>query len=77
MRPGARVRFTDASPWPERVGCEGVVVEEPNGPGVYPDDKRDPNRVIVLLDDDPLVPPDRRPSGWTCATTRDSFEVVG
>lgn len=71
---GTRVVLQDSVPWPERRGAEGVVVVDPNGPGVYPCDKTDPNRVVVLLDDDPL-----RPSGpwtWSCAVDRGDVRLT-
>ena len=82
MTPGTRVRFNINSVWPERVGCDGVVVA-PKVPGQYPDDPRDKNRVLVLLDDDPLMC--HCTSGtcmrahrdwWTCATDRASLDVL-
>lgn len=72
---GTRVRMKHTVPWPERAGCEGVIVVAPNGPGIYPDDLRDHICVLVLLDDDPLGY-----SGightWTCAVPRNDVEVV-
>lgn len=64
-RAGDRV-VMNKPPWPERHGAHGVVVENPNGPGIYPADKPRPTEVIVLLDADPLVHPDRRGRTWTC-----------
>lgn len=53
-------------PWPERIGCTGVTVDDP-GDGVYPFDKRDTKNVIVLLDNDPLLSHDEgRHSTWSC-----------
>ena len=71
---GTRIRLGE-EPWPERTGCEGEVVEAPNGLGVYPDLLGD-DEVIVLLDDDPLVPPDRRHEGWTCVLSTSRLEVL-
>lgn len=53
-------------PWPERIGCHGVVVNDP-GDGVYPFDKpaeREKN-AVVLLDEDPVTSY-RKPDPWTC-----------
>jgi hypothetical protein len=72
---GTRIRMVDG--WPERIGAEGVVVDDPNGPGVYPCDKKHDYIIIVLLDDDPLVPPERRHPGWSCALDdTDWIEIV-
>lgn len=78
MKAGTRIRMRPTTVWPERVGSEGVVVEAPNGPGVYPDDPRDKNRVIVLLDDDPLGTQryDSEGSAWTCALSRGDVEEI-
>lgn len=68
---GTRVRVV-GGPWPQRVGCVGTVVEQPNGPGVYPDAGRAEVEVIVLLDADPMGA--WRGSGWTCVFDRDELE---
>lgn len=48
-----RVRVVDG-PWPERIGCEGVIVPDP-GDGVYPFSRLPKSEVVILLDDDPVV----------------------
>lgn len=66
--PGRRVRVNENSPWPERVGCEGVVVDPAIFNGVYPADKPLRGSVIILLDSDPLKNyawAARNPE-WTC-----------
>jgi len=66
-------------PWPERIGCEGVIVPAP-AVAVAPWHGMGPDDVIVLLDDDPVggecfgIPPDR---AWTCRIRRSMVEVVG
>ena len=70
-----RVRMNERCPWPERVGCEGVIVERPAGPEgrVYPWPGRGRVEVIVLLDDDPLAGThddffgEPHDDTWTCA----------
>lgn len=69
MNPGQRIRFNEHSPWPERVGCEGVVVA-PRADGIYPQPAKD--EVLILLDDDPLSD---HPA-WTCVTDRKSLDLV-
>ena len=67
MKPGTRVIFCKNSPWPERVGCEGVIVA-PRADGTYPQPGK--GEVIVLLDDDPLgVLLDTHDPSWSCVTT--------
>lgn len=41
-------------PWPERIGCEGRVVDDELDPRIYPLKGRAGNEVVILLDDDPL-----------------------
>lgn len=48
-----RIRII-GGPWPERIGCEGVIVEAPKGYDRYPFHKLPASEVAVLLDDDPL-----------------------
>lgn len=72
---GTRIRLRDSVPWESRRGCEGVVVYAPNGPGVYPDDPRNPDQVIVLLDEDPLIYAGHSPS-WTCVVQHRDVEVL-
>lgn len=51
----SRIRIT-GGPWPERIGCEGIIVRRPDSPEGerYPWAGRARAEVIVLLDDDPL-----------------------
>ena len=72
MTPGTRIRVTHRSVWPERVGCEGVVVT-PRADGVYP--QPCPWEVLILLDDDPLRY-DGSPEWWTCVIGRRDVEVA-
>lgn len=74
---GTRIRMK-GTVWPERAGCEGVVVVAPNGRGMYPDDPRDKSRVVVLLDDDPLAHRYMISAGqgWTCAVSRADLDVI-
>lgn len=69
---GTRVRFTDQSCWPERVGCTGTVVD---GPGRYPWHGVGKNEVVILLDDDPLHPPQDSPA-WSCVAGLRMLEVL-
>lgn len=62
-----------ATPWPERNGARGAIVAAPAGYYRYPWAGLGKRDVVVLLDDDPLVHPERRPDpanyggqGWTC-----------
>lgn len=78
---GTRVRVRPSCVWPERVGCEGVVVA-PRADGIYP--QPGPRELLVLLDDDPLDTPEGRaaPFGqtdewWSCCMSRDDVDVVG
>ena len=83
---GTRVRFNARSPWPERVGAEGVVVEPPD-PHRYPAGKRPARSVLVLLDDDPIHrgraatafsdgEGDDRKRGWTCVVNSFALDVI-
>lgn len=75
---GTRVRLR-GDIWPQRIGEEGVVVHDPNGPGIYPAGKRDvaAGVVIVLLDDDPLdATTEGTASAWTCAVESEHVEVI-
>lgn len=72
MMPGRRIRVNENSPWPERVGCEGVIVDPAIFNGLYPADSRRSGEVIVLLDEDPLRAKHPDESRWTCVmSTRD------
>jgi hypothetical protein len=53
-------------PWPERIGRQGVTVDDP-GDGIYPFDKRASNEAVVLLDNDPLGSGTR---SWTCVYSK-------
>lgn len=83
---GTRVRFTERTAWPERVGAEGVVVA-PAADGTYPQPAK--NECVVLLDDDPLGADEARfylkygsaldeprDTSWTCVERRTSLEVL-
>ncbi len=69
---GTRIRVNARSPWPERVGCEGVIVGDP-GDGLYPFAGLGRGEVVVLLDDDPF---ERTHSsrGWTCVMDAKSLD---
>lgn len=58
-------------PWPERIGCEGRVVDDELDPRIYPLKGRGRNEVVILLDDDPLrtgsKPADDQ---WSCVIGR-------
>ena len=75
--PGTRVRFNEQSVWPERVGCEGVIVDPDVFEGRYPGGKQLGSHVIVLLDADPL---DRHKAdhkqGFTCVTDKASVDEI-
>ncbi len=74
--PGSRVRLNDTCIWPERRGCEGVVVAPPHD-GMYPQPAK--SEVIVKLDADPLHSrPWDSPSyeWWTCVIDRKSVEAI-
>lgn len=62
------------SPWPERVGATGVIVE---GAG-YPWSVKAPHEVVLLLDDDPLPEAPsfngRGGTEWTCVVDRANLE---
>lgn len=69
-------------PWPGRLGCVGVIVDDP-GDGIYPFDKPTPGEVVVLLDDDPVTRGPQGPFGkspeerrrWTCRLDRSCVSV--
>lgn len=69
MRVGSRIVVTDSCVWPERRGCHGVIVHPPAGRS-YP--QPGPGEVLVLLDDDPLIPKPLRRDGWSCVMDRKS-----
>lgn len=62
-----------SGPWPERIGCEGVILERPTGPEgkVYPWNDRSSN-VIIRLDNDPLTPG----AEWSCSISPLALEVL-
>lgn len=84
-----RVRIV-GGPWPERIGCEGTIVDQPDGPAGdrYPWAGRSASEVIVRLDDDPLDCGRRgclhtgadfgcgNGRSWTCAIGRRNVEVL-
>lgn len=72
-----RIRVT-GGPWPERIGCEGVIVEPtPEQAKVYPWPGRGKDEVIILLDKDPLLIGPWRPGHyWSCATSRRNVRVI-
>jgi hypothetical protein len=74
MKPGTRIRMK--GPWPERVDCEGVVVDPAIFKGYYPADRRDKGRVIVKLFSDPLEPAFTNGRRWTCVVTAKDVEVL-
>jgi hypothetical protein len=72
--PGVRIRLNERCVWPERVGCEGVVVAPPSD-GTYPQPAK--WEVLVLLDRDPLFDPGFHPGRhWSCVVDRKSVEVI-
>ena len=73
-RVGQRVRITESSPWPERVGCEATVVAPP-ADGTYPQPAK--WEVLLLLDDDPLTNASNHTEHWTCVMTAKACEVIG
>jgi hypothetical protein len=72
FQPGDRVIFCKDSPWPERVGCEGVVVA-PRSDGIYSQPVK--GETLVLLDADPLRV-DGSVHGWSCVTTSKSLALI-
>lgn len=71
-------------PWPERIGCEGVIVEPSAAEARrYPFAGRGPKEVLILLDDDPVVPRDgdvgefgttaEERKRWTCVIGKDEI----
>lgn len=75
MKAGDRIVVT-GGPWPERIGCAGRVVTDDLDPTVYPRRGLGNNEEIILLDDDPVVPAENRPEGWTCVIYRTSLTRV-
>jgi hypothetical protein len=75
--PGTRVRFNERCVWPERIGCEGIVVDHRAWAPTYPQPL--PHEVIILLDHDPLLA-DRWSAAhqdvWTCCTGVESLDVL-
>lgn len=84
LKPGTRIRFNEKCSWPERIGCEGVIVDPAVFKGKYPVDhfsRMDMDvgsnyPIVKLDDDDPLVEPGRRHELWTCATSTDALDVL-
>lgn len=79
LKPGTRIRFKNGCAWPERIGCEGVVVDPLVFGGFYPADKRirwGTSDVIVKLDDDPLKATRFSDERWDCVTSVSSLEAV-
>lgn len=78
IAPGARIRMK--GPWPERVGCEGVVVDPAIFGNQYPADGRIKwglNEVIVKLDDDPLKRDNwNKDERWTCVVEVEDVSVL-
>lgn len=74
-----RVRVI-GGPWPERIGCEGTIVEAPRGYDRYPWAGSGRNEVVVLLDHDPLTAPAYADNyggqAWTCVIGRRDVEPV-
>lgn len=68
---GDRVEVA-GGPWPERIGCRGVIVDE--GLPHYPWTGLGRNEAVVLLDDDPLG--GHHPDGWTCVMDRGDLERI-
>ena len=71
MSPGTRIIVMDGSPWPERVGCTGVIVD---GPDHYPWHGLGRNEYVVLLDDDPLGSRHGNPR-WSCVMPLSALEL--
>lgn len=77
---GTRVRM-QGSPWPEREGCEGVVVA-PRADGIYPQPA--PVESLVKLDDDPLdrmafspgANYERSYGWWSCVVSDNNLETL-
>lgn len=65
----SRVRVI-GGPWPERIGCEGVIASPPTAAAAkhYPWSTTPKYEVIVLLDSDPVAPD--RGDGWTCTLSK-------
>lgn len=78
MKPGTRVRFRNGCAWPERIGCEGVVVDPAVFGGFYPGPRLrgKATDVIVLLDDDPLKPTRYSDPRWSCVTGASTLELA-
>ena len=70
-----RIRVV-GGPWPERIGCEGVIVSQLHDE--YPWHGLGKNEVIVLLDDDPLCDLARRLRNldYSCAIGRKDVEMI-
>jgi hypothetical protein len=73
-----RIRLNDKCPWPERIGCEGYLVQPTEVEAkVYPWAGLGTNEVIVLLDDDPLDIHGRAVRGWSCVVSKATIERWG
>ena len=65
-------------PWPERIGCEGHIVDDP-GDRVYPFDKPLKSERVIKLDNDPLALPCEHFAEryWTCVLGAKDIEPCG
>lgn len=72
-----RVRIT-GGPWPERIGCTGVVVPAPRVPRLtYPWADLPNSHLIILLDKDPVAGPSLTLGRlWSCCMEWSDVEVV-
>jgi hypothetical protein len=57
-------------PWPERIGCVGWIVTDQLNPRIYPVAGLGRTELVVLLDDDPVIPSHSRRQGWSCVLDR-------
>lgn len=73
MTPGTHVQMNENSPWPERVGCFGVIVAPP-ADGTYP--QPGPGEAAVLLDGDPLGERGPHAPRWSCVVPRKSLNLI-
>lgn len=70
---GTRIKLR-TSVWPERVGCEGVVVAPPTD-GTYPQPGR--TETLILLDVDPLGARHFATArGWSCVELAKNLEAL-
>lgn len=72
-----RVRIIESA-WPERVGCEGDIVNDPCD-GVYPFHKLGTEHVVVRLDNDPVGRFKKLADGrtWSCVYPITNIEILG